>query len=81
MAAMTLKGIPFSLAIAVLIAGPIGYFSATRALGRKRHLILWAAILAIQTLVADLTGDLTWEYAAFNVPILALGLGLNLFGA
>jgi len=72
------------LIAAMAIAGPIGYFSATRSTGLKLYLALWTVIFPIQTIVVinESSGD-DFEplYFIFNACILALGIGLNTFGS
>ena len=70
------------LICAVLLAGPLGYL-----LGRRRglpaYLLLWAAVIPIQTVVvrSENADDINPMYAAVNAAILALGIGLNRLGA
>jgi peptidoglycan/LPS O-acetylase OafA/YrhL len=69
------------LILAVLAAGPIGYFAGTRRKGLTIYLIAWAVVFAIQSIVVvpDETGDpLYW---VFNALILGLGIGLSLAGS
>lgn len=66
------------LILAVLAAGPIGYFTKTRKLGLTVYLIAWAVVFPIQTVVSGQAGD--WTYYPVNAAILALGIGLNLLG-
>jgi hypothetical protein len=72
------------LIAAVVIAGPIGYFTATRSRALKLYLALWAVIFPIQTFVVihESGGD-DFEplYFIFNAWILALGVGLNAYGS
>ncbi len=44
------------------------------------YLLLWAAILPIQTVAVRDEGDLEPAYWAINALILALGIALNRFG-
>jgi peptidoglycan/LPS O-acetylase OafA/YrhL len=70
------------LILAVLGAGPIGYFTSTRRRGLVTYLIAWAVVFPIQTVVVFNAGDgndtLYW---VFNALILCLGIGLNLAGS
>jgi hypothetical protein len=72
------------LIAAVVIAGPIGYFTSARSTGLKLYLALWAVIFPIQTIVVihESSGD-DFEplYFVFNACILALGIGLNTLGS
>ena len=70
------------LILAVVIAGPVGYFSATRKRGLLTYLALWAVVFPIQTIVVysvDDDGDAL--YWLVNALILCLGLGLNRLGS
>lgn len=68
--------------LAVLGAGPMGYFARTRRRGLELYLAAWAVVFPIQTLVVYLTSaDMALVYFAFNVPILAVGIGLNHLGS
>ncbi|CAN5448225.1 hypothetical protein BH10ACT11_BH10ACT11_16280 [soil metagenome] len=67
------------LILAILAAGPIGYFAATRKSGLAIYLIAWAIVFPIQTIVSGQAGD--WTYYPVNLAILILGLGLNRFGS
>lgn len=69
------------LILAILGAGPIGYFTPTRGGGLRLYLLVWALVFPIQTVVVHSNGDLDWTYFVFNVPILAAGVGLNLAGS
>jgi hypothetical protein len=71
------------LIAAILLAGPIGYFSRTRKQGILLYLALWAVVFPIQTIVVFSTSSDGSDvlYWAFNALILGLGLGLNTFGA
>jgi hypothetical protein len=70
------------LILAVLGAGPIGYFTPTRRAGLIVYLIAWAVAFPIQTIVVFNSGDgndtLYW---VFNAVILCLGIGLNHLGS
>jgi hypothetical protein len=70
------------LILAVLIAGPVGYLTATRRRGLVTYLALWAIVFPIQTVVVYSMDDggsvLYW---IFNALILGLGIGLNRLGS
>ena len=69
------------LAVAVAIAGPLGYFAGKRALAI--YLVLWAVIFPIQTIVvhSENANDINVLYLVFNAVILAFGIGTNRLGA
>jgi hypothetical protein len=70
------------LILAVLGAGPIGYFTKTRRTGLIVYLVAWAVVFPIQTVIVFNSGDgndtLYW---VFNALILCLGIGLNQLGS
>ena len=70
------------LILAVLGAGPIGYFTSTRRKGLLFYLAAWAVVFPIQTIVVlsmDESNDpLYW---VINAAILCAGIGLNRFGS
>jgi hypothetical protein len=70
------------LILAVLGAGPIGYFTSSRRKGLIAYLIAWAVVFPIQTIVVFNAGDgndtLYW---VFNALILCGGIGLNRLGS
>jgi hypothetical protein len=67
---------------AVLIAGPIGYFTPTRKGGLLLYLALWAVVFPVQTVVVySMDGDGDILYWVFNAVILCLGIGLNRLGS
>jgi hypothetical protein len=70
------------LILAVLGAGPIGYFTSTRRKGLIAYLIAWAVVFPIQTVVVFNAGDgddtLYW---VFNAVILCGGICLNHLGS
>jgi hypothetical protein len=70
------------LILAVIGAGPIGYFTKARRTGLIVYLVAWAIVFPIQTVVVVNSGDgndtLYW---VFNALILCLGIGLNHLGA
>jgi hypothetical protein len=71
------------LIAAVLLAGPLGYWSRTRTLGLIRYLAAWAVIFPIQTVVVYNAEPSDFEplYFVFNAVILAAGIAANTFGA
>lgn len=71
------------LALAILGAGPIGYFTQTRKRGLTIYLLGWAVVFPIQTLVVFSAADSGDDalYWVFNAVILAAGIGLNLLGS
>jgi hypothetical protein len=72
------------LVAALLVAGPLGYFSPTRVMGLGLYLLVWAVIFPIQTTNVLEPQDTTLDtvlYFVFNAIILGLGVGLNTFGA
>ncbi len=70
------------LILAVLGAGPIGFFTKTRKAGLITYLVAWAVVFPIQTIVVFNAGDgndtLYW---VFNALILCGGIGLNHLGS
>ena len=70
------------LILAVLGAGPIGYFTKTHRTGLVTYLVAWAVVFPIQTVVVFNSGDgndtLYW---VFNALILCGGIGLNQLGS
>jgi hypothetical protein len=69
------------LILAVLGAGPIGYFTETRRKGLMIYLIAWAVVFPFQSIVVGVTGDMDPLYFVFNAIILAAGIGLNRLGS
>ena len=71
------------LILAVVGAGPIGYFTATRRLGLVLYLCLWVVVFPIQTAVVFSSSDGGGDalYWIFNALILCLGIGLNRGGS
>jgi hypothetical protein len=67
------------LITAILLAGPLGYFAPNRRLGLALYLVVWAAVLPIQTIVVhgENPDDINWQYAVVNAAILAAGVALN----
>ena len=71
------------LLLAVLGAGPLGFFVPNRRRALIVYLGLWAVVFPIQTVVVfhiDDSGDDAW-YWVVNAVILAAGVGLNRLGA
>ena len=70
------------LILAVLGAGPIGYFTKTRKAGLITYLVIWAVVLPIQTVVV-FSEDSSFDplYVVFNAVILSGGIGLNHLGS
>lgn len=68
------------LVLALLAAGPIGWFARDRRRALITYLAAWAVVFPVQTVVVREAGDLEPLYWVFNVPILLLGIGLNVFG-
>ncbi len=72
------------LILAVLGAGPMGYFTRTRRAGLWLYLIAWAVVFPIQTVVVFTTtepGSDDYLYWVFNALFLAIGVALNLLGS
>jgi hypothetical protein len=71
------------LITAILLAGPLGYLAPNRRLGLIFYLLVWAAVLPVQTLVVahENRDDMNWAYPLVNAVVLAGGLGLNRLGA
>ena len=70
------------LILAVLGAGPIGYFTKTRRTGLVAYLVAWAVVFPIQTIVVFNEGDGgDTLYFVFNALILCGGIGLNQLGS
>lgn len=68
------------LVLAVLVAGPLGYFLRDGSRALRVYLAAWAVVFPVQTVVVHATGDLEPLYFLFNLPILGLGVGLNRVG-
>jgi hypothetical protein len=68
------------LVLAILVAGPLGYFMRDGRRALATYLVAWAVLFPVQTVVVHNTGGLDPLYFTFNVPILVLGLGLNHVG-
>jgi hypothetical protein len=69
------------LILAILGAGPIGYFTETRRKGLLIYLAAWAVVFPVQCIVVNGNGDLDASYWPINALILAVGIGLNRFGS
>jgi hypothetical protein len=68
------------LILAVLVAGPLGYFLRERRRALLVYLGAWAVVFPVQCVVVNAEGDLDWSYWPLNAVILAGGLGLNRLG-
>ena len=75
------------LIAAVLLAGPLGYLVRDRRRALHAYLAVWAIIFPFQTYVVVIADDTPGSfvdqasYWVINALILALGIGLNRFGA
>lgn len=71
------------LILAILVAGPAGYFTETRERGFIIYLALWAIVFPIQTVVVFSESAARHDtlYWVFNALILCLGIGLNRLGS
>src|SRR3954470_2705500 len=69
------------LILAILAAGPIGFFVQSYEHGLAAYLAAWAIILPVQTVVVYSEDDGGWLYWLFNALILAAGVGLNRLGS
>lgn len=71
------------LIAALLIAGPLGYFCASRGKGLGIYLLLAAVIFPIQTIVvhSENADDINVSYFVLNALIIAVGVGCNVLGA
>jgi hypothetical protein len=67
------------LILAILGAGPIGFFTKTRTAGLITYLIAWAVVFPIQTVVVfhESGDDNNVWYFVLNTAILCGGIGLN----
>ncbi|HUR72841.1 MAG TPA: hypothetical protein VMZ00_01100 [Sporichthya sp.] len=68
------------LILAVLAAGPLGYFLRDRRRALLTYLAAWAVVFPLQCVVVNSEGDLDASYWPINAVILAAGLGLNRLG-
>ena len=69
------------LILAIVGAGPIGFYTETRKRGLVIYLIAWAIVFPIQSAVVGATSDFDVLYWVFNALILCLGIGLNRYGS
>lgn len=71
------------LIAAILLAGPLGYYSRTRRLGLIRYLAAWVVIFPIQTIVVQNAkpSDIEPVYFVLNAVILSAGICANTFAA
>ena len=69
------------LVLAVLGAGPIGYFTSTRRKGLLIYLAGWLILFPIQSAIVGFFGDADPLYLVVNAVILAIGIGLNRLGS
>jgi hypothetical protein len=71
------------LILAVLGAGPIGYFTSTRRKGLLVYLAAWTVVFPIQTIVVTSESGSDWNvfYFLVNAVILCGGIGLNRLGS
>ena len=69
------------LTIAIVLAGPLGYFAPNR--GLLVYLVMWALVLPVQTIVvhSENPDDINAAYPVVNALILAGGVALNRLGA
>jgi hypothetical protein len=68
------------LLLAVLVAGPLGFFVRSRSRALLVYLGLWAVVFPVQCVVVHAEGDLDPSYWPINAVILAGGVGLNQLG-
>jgi hypothetical protein len=71
------------LILAILVAGPAGYFTQTRRRGLVIYLALWAVVFPIQTVVvfSESSHGSDALYWVLNALILCLGVGPNRLGS
>ena len=69
------------LILAVLGAGPIGYFTKTRRQGLLFYLAAWAVVFPIQSAIVGIFSDFDPLYLVVNAVILVAGIGLNRLGS
>jgi hypothetical protein len=69
------------LILAVLAAGPLGYFLRNRRRALGIYLGAWTVVFPVQCVVVHSAGDLDPSYWPINAVILAGGVALNQFGA
>jgi hypothetical protein len=65
------------LILAVLVAGPLGFFARSARQGLVLYLLAWAVVFPAQTVVVFSEGDGDLSYWLVNALILAGGVGLN----
>jgi hypothetical protein len=68
------------LIAAILLAGPLGFFSRTARRGLVLYLIAWGVIFPIQTAVVLTDSGNDALYWVFNALILGFGIALNQLG-
>jgi hypothetical protein len=68
------------LILAVLVAGPMGFFARSSRLGLLLYLSAWVIVFPIQTVVVFADGDGDLSYWFVNAVILAAGIGLHRLG-
>ncbi|OHV30349.1 MULTISPECIES: hypothetical protein [Pseudofrankia] len=66
----------------LLLTVPLGIYLANRRTAYLATIILFAVVLAAQTIVvhADTPSDINWTYWLLNAATLAVGLGLTTAG-
>ena len=71
------------LIAAITLAGPLGYFCATRRRGLGLYLLIWAIVFPVQTVVVFSMSDdgQDFLYWIVNAVILCAGIGVNAAGA
>ena len=71
------------LILAIVLAGPLGYLVPSRRRALTFYLVVWAAVLPIQTLVvhAENPDDINWSYPLVNALILGGGIAMTQVGA
>jgi hypothetical protein len=69
------------LILAVIGAGPIGFFTHSRRTGLLVYLAAWAVVFPIQTIVVFGDSGSDVLYFLVNALILCLGIGLNRLGS
>jgi hypothetical protein len=70
------------LILALVLAGPLGYFARSRKLALALYLLGWAIVFPIQTIAvhAENPDDTGAAYLVVNALILAGGVGLTRLG-
>ncbi len=69
------------LALALLLAGPLGYLMRDSRRALLIYLAVAALVFPIQCLVVQAAGDLDPSYWPLNAAIVGVGVGLNRLGA